>query len=124
MHFLRISNLTLLFEMPLYTEVPESCDSLTKMPLVRETDSGKKRGLAIGSLGVRAARPAGIPANRRRSRLRNRWERSRGSPSVDSRSKLGSGLPWRWRAAVAGSAGLGRLMPGEARWAAGQHTRL
>jgi hypothetical protein len=74
--FTRFSNILLLLEIRFCAEAP-----------------GKKWGLAIGSLGVRAARPARIPANRRRCRPGNRWERSRGPPSVDSRPELGSGLP-------------------------------
>jgi hypothetical protein len=50
MHFLSFSQTALLLKMWFYTEVPESFDSLTNMPLVRGTDPRKKQVLAIWSL--------------------------------------------------------------------------
>jgi hypothetical protein len=74
-------------------------------------------GMAAGGSGQIPVAPAVVSAGKV-------GRRARGSPSVDSLPELGSGLPWRWRAAVASGAGRGFLMPGEARRPAGQHTSL
>jgi hypothetical protein len=58
--------MTLLFKMPLFTEIPESFGFLTKLRLIRETDPEKKQPLAIGPFGCRPTAVRPIPARPRR----------------------------------------------------------
>jgi hypothetical protein len=95
-HFIRFSQTVLLFKKLLFTKVPGTFCRFTTIPSVDTKHPGKNRFLAMSSLGVGAARPAGIPASRRRSRLGKVRRRCVSSPRIDLRSKLGQRGARRW----------------------------
>jgi hypothetical protein len=91
MDFTRISKVTLLFKKLLFTKIPGTFCRFTTIPSVHIIHPGKNRFLAMSPLGVGAARLAGIPASRRRSRPGKGRRGTRGSPRVRLRLKKGVG---------------------------------
>jgi hypothetical protein len=75
-------------------------------------------------LAVEAARPVGIWRGWRRSRPRDRWERSSGSPRVGWRGWTARAQLRRGRVAVAGGGGRGGLLLRRGRRNAGQRATV